>query len=74
MSMLSSFLAFSVSAVLLFAKVESWGARIVLGGIVVGVYFFLGSLFAMVAAVVLSIGMLIQSQLPTTSGMGRSPR
>jgi|GEM_PF-4486106 hypothetical protein len=69
MSMLSSFLAFSVFTVLLFAKVDSWGARIVLAGIVAGVYFFLGSLFAMIAAVVLSIGMLIQSQLPTTSGM-----
>ncbi len=69
MSLLSSFLAFSIFAVLLFAKVDSWSVRIVLAGIVAGVYFFLGALFAMVAAVVLSIGMLIQSQLPTTSGM-----
>lgn len=69
MSLFSTFFALTIFAVVLISKVESLGARLLLGGIVAALYFFLGSLMAMIAAVIFSIGILIHSQLPTTSGM-----
>jgi hypothetical protein len=63
------YLPLLVFVLVLFFKVESWGVRLLLGGIVAGSYYFVSPLVAMVAAVLLTIGILIQSQLPTVSGM-----
>ena len=63
------FLALGIFSVLLIARVESWGARLILAAVVGALYFLVGSLAAMVAASALSVGILIQSQLPTISGM-----
>ncbi len=53
--------------VLLFAKVESWPARVVMGGIVFGLWAMAGILFAGISAAILSIGILIAGAVPSIS-------
>jgi hypothetical protein len=57
----------SVFFILLFFVVESWKARLILGGIVLGIWLWFGLIGAMIAAAVFSIGILIGNQVPSVS-------
>lgn len=59
--------AFAAFAVILLAKLESWPPRIILAGIVGGLYHWGTPVYAMIAAAVLSIGVLLHAMLPATS-------